>query len=244
MTTSTPTPPIATAPKVLERVRALLAKAESTTFPDEADAFTAKAQDLMARYRIERAVLDALADEAVAAHGVHRRTIAVDDPYASAKASLYTSVGRAFGCDAVLGERGRVVELFGAPDDLALVDTLVTSLLLQAALRLQAAGPQRGAFGQSTTRSFRHAFYLAYAVRIGERLRESVRRAVDDLDEDQRQSALPVLARRDDAVQEAIARAFPHLETRRTRVSNAAGVHAGRVAADAADLSVGRAVTR
>ena len=35
--------------KVLGRVRALLAKAESTTFPEEAEALTAKAQELMAR---------------------------------------------------------------------------------------------------------------------------------------------------------------------------------------------------
>lgn len=244
MTTFASARPAATEPKVLEKVRALLAKAERTTFPDEAEAFTAKAEELVARHRIDRALLDALAGAAVPDHGVHRHTVAVDDPYASAKASLYTCVARAFGCDAVLGDRGRVVHLFGAPDDLALVDALVTSLLLQAALRLQAAGPQRDACGRSTTRSFRHAFYLAYAARIGERLRASVRRAVDDLDDEQRRSALPVLARRDDAVQAAIARAFPHLETRRTRVSNASGVHAGRAAADAADLAVARAVER
>jgi hypothetical protein len=40
-------------------VRALLAKAESTTYPEEADALTAKAQELMARHSIDRAMLDA-----------------------------------------------------------------------------------------------------------------------------------------------------------------------------------------
>ena len=37
---------------MLERVRALLAKAESTTFPEEADALTAKAQQLMTRHAL------------------------------------------------------------------------------------------------------------------------------------------------------------------------------------------------
>ena len=40
-------------PKITERVRALLAKAESTTFPDEAEAFTAKAQELIAQHAID-----------------------------------------------------------------------------------------------------------------------------------------------------------------------------------------------
>lgn len=38
--------------KMLERVRALLAKAESTTFPEEADAFRAKADEIMTAYSI------------------------------------------------------------------------------------------------------------------------------------------------------------------------------------------------
>ena len=46
-------------PRILDKVRALLAKAESTEFPEEAEAYTAKAQELMARHRIDRAVLGA-----------------------------------------------------------------------------------------------------------------------------------------------------------------------------------------
>jgi hypothetical protein len=53
--------------RMLDRVRALLAKAESTEFPKEAEALSARAQELMARHRIDRALLAALAarDEAV-----------------------------------------------------------------------------------------------------------------------------------------------------------------------------------
>ncbi|MEE3919447.1 DUF2786 domain-containing protein [Micromonospora sp. BRA006-A] len=45
--------------RMLDRVRALLAKAESTGYPAEAEAFTAKAQELMARHSIDAALLDA-----------------------------------------------------------------------------------------------------------------------------------------------------------------------------------------
>ena len=43
--------------RVLEKVRHLLSKAESTGFPDEAEALTAKAQELLARYSIDRAIV-------------------------------------------------------------------------------------------------------------------------------------------------------------------------------------------
>ena len=44
---------------VLHKVRALLAKAEATPFDAEAEAFTSKAQELIARYRIDDALLSA-----------------------------------------------------------------------------------------------------------------------------------------------------------------------------------------
>ena len=45
--------------RALGRVRGLLAKAESTEFPEEADALTVKAQELMAAYALDEALLDA-----------------------------------------------------------------------------------------------------------------------------------------------------------------------------------------
>jgi hypothetical protein len=46
-------------PRMLGRIRALLAKAESTEFPEEAEALTAKAQQLMAHHSIDEALLAA-----------------------------------------------------------------------------------------------------------------------------------------------------------------------------------------
>ena len=48
--------------RMLDRVRALLAKAESTTFPAEAEALTGKAQELIARHSIDEALLAAAAE--------------------------------------------------------------------------------------------------------------------------------------------------------------------------------------
>jgi hypothetical protein len=53
--------------RILDKVRALLAKAESTEFPEEAEALSARAQELMAKYSIDQAVL---ADAATAGTAV------------------------------------------------------------------------------------------------------------------------------------------------------------------------------
>ena len=84
---------------VLDKIRSLLAKAESTEFEPEAEAFTAKAQELMARYRIDRAVL--AAGTAGDRKEPAARRVAVHDPYASAKATLLSQVADANGCRAV-----------------------------------------------------------------------------------------------------------------------------------------------
>jgi hypothetical protein len=41
-------------PKLLSRIRSLLAKAESTEIPDEAEALSARAQELISRYALDR----------------------------------------------------------------------------------------------------------------------------------------------------------------------------------------------
>src|SRR4051794_24470656 len=79
--------PVAGDERVLRRIRGLLAKAESTEFPDEAEALTAKAQELMARHAVDAAFLGA--DPATGGRaGMATRRVHVDDPYVRAKTQL------------------------------------------------------------------------------------------------------------------------------------------------------------
>ena len=84
--------------KVLAKVRALLAKAESTEFPDEAEALSAKAQELMSRYSLHQAVHEHDRGRAPAAAG---RRLWMDAPYAGAKALLVQAVATANRCRTV-----------------------------------------------------------------------------------------------------------------------------------------------
>jgi hypothetical protein len=223
---------------MLAKIRALLAKAESTTFPEEAESLSAKAQELMARHRIDRALVD-VGD---ATSGPVGRRIWLDDPYADAKAQLLAEVAAANRCRAVLMSRIGCSHLIGFPADLDMTELLHTSLLVQATRAMAAAGPQVDRRGRSRTRSFRQSFLIAYAWRIGARLGEASASTENEVDVERGGDLLPVLARREAQVDEAMATVFPKTSPMRTSASNAAGWAAGAAAADLADLSAGQAL--
>jgi len=55
---------------------------------------------------------------------------------------------------------------------------------------------------------------------------------------------LPVLTRREEQVEALFTKLFPNTTTRRTRITNGAGWHAGLTAADQAQLDARRQVRR
>ncbi|MWA02241.1 DUF2786 domain-containing protein [Actinomadura sp. LD22] len=222
--------------RMLGKVRALLAKAESTEFPEEAEALSARAQELIARHSIDHALLAA---ETGDLGGPAGRRVAVDNPYDAPKAVLLTVVADANRCRAVWHRELGFSTVLGFPADLAAVEMLFTSLLVQATAAMVHAGPRRDARGRSRTRSFRHAFLNAYAARIGERLRDAAGEAANRAAADAGgKDLLPVLAARDLAVERAVDAMFPNLAKGRAgSVSNYEGWVAGRAAADLASLN-------
>ncbi|MFT4126280.1 MAG: DUF2786 domain-containing protein [Gordonia sp. (in: high G+C Gram-positive bacteria)] len=218
--------------RILGKVRGLLAKAESTTFEEEAEALTAKAQELMTAYSIERAVAEA--DQPAIPRPATRR-VWIDAPYVDGKSLLIQQVAAANGCRGVFAKHLGVVTLVGFAADLAFVELLSTSLLLQSSRAMRLAGSHI-VNGTSRTRSFRQSFLVAYAARIGERLRASAGATQSVATESHGAAVLPVLAARDDAVADRFAELFPDSVARSVSVSNRAGYGAGRAAADLAQL--------
>ncbi|MGH3863495.1 DUF2786 domain-containing protein [Actinokineospora sp.] len=210
--------------RVLIKVRGLLAKAESTAFPEEAEALSAKAQELMARYAFEQAVVEGIDDRPQDA-AAHR--LWLDAPYQGPKAQLVDVVAGANRCRAVFYPKLGCVVLVGHETDVEIVTMLTRSLQVQAEHAL-AGSPSRG-------RAYRHSFLVAYAHRIRERLAAAGAQAASG---DTR--LVPVLARRDAAVTARFEAMFPGVRVRRSSVSSAAGWGAGLLAADRADLQPGR----
>ena len=226
--------------KMLARVRALLAKAESTTFPEEAEALSAKAQELMSRYALERIVIDSAGSAGSDPPPAAARRLWLDNPYVAAKALLVGAVAEANRCRSVLSEKLGFTTVLGDEIDLEIVELLSTSLLVQATRAMVAAGSQITRGGRSRTRSYRQSFLIAYATRIGERL-NTARNASTAVVAD-RARLLPVLAAREQAVDDLFESMFPQSVSRSYSVGNAAGWHAGRAAADLAILDTRRAV--
>jgi hypothetical protein len=226
--------------KILARVRALLAKAESTTFPEEAEALSAKAQELMTRYSLERIVAQSADSAGSQPRPAAARRMWLDSPYVAAKALLVGAVAKANRCRSVLSEKLGFTTVLGDEVDLEIVELLSTSLLVQATRAMVSAGSQTTRTGQSRTRSYRQSFLIAYATRIGERL--STAHTVGAAAVADAARLLPVLAARERVVDELLESMFPQSVSRSYSVGNAAGWHAGRAAADLATLNARRAV--
>ncbi|WP_127360462.1 DUF2786 domain-containing protein [Actinacidiphila soli] len=234
-------------PRMLGRIRALLAKAESTEFTEEADALTAKAQQLMAQHSISEALITADTGREDAP-GACR--IGVDNPYEQTKVMLLDAVATANRCRAVWSRHLGFSTVIGFDADLDAVELLYTSLLVQANAALGRAGSRQRADGSSRTRSFRQSFLLAYATRIRERLTVATEQATNDavagtspLDEAAGAASkpeprlLPVLAAREEAVNDATEQMFPELTTTRSvRANDGEGWAQGTAAADRATL--------
>ena len=118
------------------------------------------------------------------------------------------------------------------PSDLAGVDLLFTSLLVQAQAALMRA--------TGSTRSYRSSFLYAFAWRIGERLREINDAVMKEAEADHGASFLPVLRSQAATIDDFVDQRYGKLTVLRTRgAADPAGWAGGRRAADNAKLAFG-----
>ena len=236
--------------RMLGRIRALLAKAESTEFAEEAEALSARAQELMAKYSIDHALLAAQAGEREEPSG---RRIPVDGPYEEPKATLLNVIALANRCRAVWSKDVGLMTVVGFPADLDAVELLFTSLLVQAntamlrpaGRRTSSAGPHAGVPSvvprlvrdpdrRATGRGDRPRHAEAVAEPRPRRRRAGRRR--DGVGEfGHRPGAVP--RRTAPAVDDAVDELFGgNLKRRSARATDAEGWTSGRAAADLASL--------
>lgn len=223
---------------MLDRVRALLAKAESTTFPAEAEALTAKAQELIARHSIDDALLAAGTERGDLPSGVR---LGVETPYAGAKALLVQEVAAANRCEAIWSDDLGFSTVLGWPADLVAVELLYTSLLVQATAAMLRGRAERRPGSGRRTKVWDESFLNAFALRIGERLRAATDAATEAAGQTEAGAdrLLPVLAARGEAVRERLETLFPGVTRHRLSVRDAEGWSSGTSAADRASLDVG-----
>jgi hypothetical protein len=161
---------------ILRRIRGLLDQAEGTPYPDEAEAFAAKAAELMARHHVDQAMLERASTDR---HTVTELDIDLGrGQYVRARLMLLGVVADAFGCRLLSSSThdGRVGHVIGHRADAESVSMLYTSLLLQATRAAQAEPGPRG----HRQVSFRRGFLMGFAQRVGDRLAAQMAAAVRD----------------------------------------------------------------
>lgn len=230
----------------LATIRSLLAKAEATEFPEEAESFFNKASELIARYAIDEAMLWATGSSARETPTELR--LVVHPPYLGPKAVLVSRVASAHGCRAIRfgngsARGGEVIAVVGFPSDLRWVETLVTSLMVQLTAAMLTSCPR----GLSSARSagWRRSFIIGFAEEVGSLLQSDREVAARDADaagtspsRREHNVVALVLVERSEEVRDEFRRRFPHTQTTRTSMGNSqAGHQAGRVAGRDAALT-------
>jgi hypothetical protein len=233
----------------LATIRSLLAKAEATEFPEEAEAFFAKASELISRWAIDEAMLwDG--EDRDGREQPDELQLVVHSPYLAQKAVLIGAVARAHGCRAVRlvsgpGTGSEIVSIVGFPSDLRWVETLVTSLMVQLTSAMLALCP-RGV-SASASASWRRSFIIGYAEEVGDRLEMDRATAAADRPPAAADAADPtrppaaasvavVLASRVEEVDDDFRRRHPYVRSSwassgRSATGRKAGQRAGRDAA-------------
>jgi hypothetical protein len=153
---------------VAEKVRKLLTQAEDrAATPEEAQAFTFKAQQLMTKYAIDLAMIT---DASKAAQMVGQDWM-INGPYASHKVTLVNAVARTNDCRVVytgLSGGRRRVDVVGYAEDVAWVETLFRSLETQLMIALAAAmrSRARGVHGRTYAVGFVEGFVSEISGRL------------------------------------------------------------------------------
>jgi hypothetical protein len=222
---------------ILTKVRKLLAKAEDPACtPEEAEAFTDKAAQLIAKYGVDRALLAA---QDPTTDPVGDRVVEIYAPYARDKVGLLAGVCAALRCQSVrrdgwvAGRRMFSMHMFGFTSDLERAELLYTSLLVQAAYGLAAAQVPMG----ESAAAFRRSWLAGFSRAVTDRLRHAERRAASAATVAAPATSMSlVLADRSDRVERRVAEVYPRLQTAGPRRLAGSGRGAGLAAGRNADL--------
>src|SRR5262247_3232664 len=168
--------PVSETPEaLLGRVRKLLVKAEADGVTQaEAQALTAKAAELMAKYGIDRALLAARRPET---DRPADRVIDIGNPWARVQAHLLCGLASALRCQCVILPRpgpGSRIHVFGFASDIERTDVLYTSLLIQMWQGLATAQPPHWS---RSPRAWRRSWLLGFATAVVARVRAAEQEA-------------------------------------------------------------------
>lgn len=232
----------------LAQVRALLAKAEATPFAIEAETYTAKAVELMARHGLDEALVNA--KRAVRETPTSKR-VEMDGSYTREKATLlgwilHAMRGKAVHHQARGGRRTLAVTLVGFASDIERAEMLYTSVLLQATSQMARItadevdpyswdGPSK-----QTIAAYKRSWLVGFANEVHQRVKAAEEAAVQASETAHEAAAgtstAMVLVDRKAQVEQAYEDMFPTLGKGKARTLTGGGYSRGVEAGRKADL--------
>lgn len=222
----------------LERVRKLLAMAERTENDVEADAFSRKAAELIARHRIAPEQLRVHTD---AADLIIEEIELGRGAYVRGRYHLLAGIADAHGCIATFmtQQHGTVGHVTGQRTDVEVVLVLYNSLHQQMASRASANRRSTAA----ATQRYRRSFMFGFAAQVSEMMREAYEDAIASHPDPA--SIHPVLLDRREKVKDFAGQQLGRIVTARPAAPAVRdGVIAGRQAATSADIGRSRLPSR
>lgn len=216
------------------KIKNLLAKAESTPFGPERDAFMAKAYVLMEKYAIDEAMLESVGQRDRGKPTEFKTTI--EDPYAYEKVELLNYIlllnrGKLIVIDSSRGNGGRGVHIFGFENDLEWVFMLFTSLLLQEISAMKVN--ERDKPPRDSLRSWRASFFSGFAHGVFMKMKEAQEVSDTEAQADGKGMALVVLKDKEERVRDMVNECYP-------RLRHGVGKHHGSYAGRQAGTTAGR----
>lgn len=224
---------------ILDKIKKLLRQAEDKACtPHEAEAFTAKAAQLIAKYGIDEAMLNV---NQPSSDSVGDLRIIIESPYTLSKIELLAAIATRLRCEIVQsrrwvdGKKQLIAHLFGYGADLKRVELLYRSLLVQSTNALTAEYVPYGVHAKT----YRVSWYTGYATAINRRLYQAEMAAQMSAEteyKDAGKSVALVLVDRGKLVKRAVDNAFPHLRKAQPRKISDVGATDGYRAGQRANL--------
>lgn len=221
-----------------DKIAALLRKAESTDSPEEAQLFTAKAEELMIKYSID-SIREEVQADSFSEINVHSFKLQITEVFARALVTnLHNGVVQALGTCRLLWnpvEGTKAFLIIGADRDVELAMKLIESLMMQALEAMKRwytleVIPTRGKLPRAEERVAKRQFLISFSTAAVSRLRQK-------LSDSQGTSTELVLAGQGERV-EAFMESTLNIRKGRTRPqrSSLLGREEGRAAGMRADL--------
>jgi hypothetical protein len=218
---------------VLDKITKLLAKAERTDNPHEAEVFSAKATELMMQWAIDDAVLEAHRAVGSKPDPIVQRWIACTGSWWKAYQILAAGVGRGFGFKILVQDWSREKGINGYTIWVGFESDVHKAEMLYASLLNQCVAAQKEfmiqwkkdfppfASHKMETFKARRSFIIGFADTVRTRITESRKVAVRKVEKTDTSVAL-VLVSRQDQLEVAYTEMFP-----RTTKGRASRMHAG-----------------